>query len=176
MKAISLAIAAVLAACVLASAEDAPDGPDVTKQVTITITDTSANPGMAAAFEAAIQFQTESTEGYQKGYKLDGAPVREEYQNESKSGSATALVDGRLTVEVRIDGLPPEELAAWLKRVDPKRLAGLKSEEAAGVVHFKKLVAALPDPPAGWTAEKADGSSTQAGEFKVSQASRTYTR
>lgn len=41
-------------------------------------------------------------------------------------------------------------------------------------LHFSKLIAALPDIPSGWTADEAKGESSQMGEMKTSQSSRTY--
>lgn len=39
---------------------------------------------------------------------------------------------------------------------------------------FNDLIAFLPEPPAGWQAEKPRGESSQMGEWKFSQASRQY--
>ena len=41
-------------------------------------------------------------------------------------------------------------------------------------LHFSKLIAALPAIPSGWTADDAKGESSQLGEMKTSQSSRTY--
>ena len=43
-------------------------------------------------------------------------------------------------------------------------------------VSFNELIAALPDPPSGWEAEDAKGETNQMGEFKMSTASRVYTK
>jgi hypothetical protein len=51
----------------------------------------------------------------------------------------------------------------------------LESMPPTDPVPFAKLIEALPDAPAGWTAEDARGSSSTMGEFKVSQASRRFT-
>ena len=42
------------------------------------------------------------------------------------------------------------------------------------VVAFEKLITFLPEPPAGWTAEKPSGSTNDIEVFKLSTASRTY--
>ncbi len=42
------------------------------------------------------------------------------------------------------------------------------------VLHFSKLIEALPDTPAGWTATDAKGTTTQMGEWKISNAKREY--
>lgn len=44
----------------------------------------------------------------------------------------------------------------------------------AEAVHFAELIKALPDPPSGWTADEPRGSTNQMGDYKMSQASRTY--
>jgi hypothetical protein len=52
-----------------------------------------------------------------------------------------------------------------------EELANMPAVEA---VHFSKLVEALPDVPSGWTAEDANGSTTEMGDAKISTAERTY--
>lgn len=42
------------------------------------------------------------------------------------------------------------------------------------VVSFEKLLPCLPEPPAGWTADKAEGSSTDAGGAKITTVHRDY--
>src|SRR5438270_8384608 len=44
------------------------------------------------------------------------------------------------------------------------------------VVDPAKLIPILPEPPAGWTAEKAEGSSDDVGGFKISNVHRDYTK
>ena len=44
------------------------------------------------------------------------------------------------------------------------------------VVDFSKLLPSLPEPPAGWTAEKADGSTTDAAGTKVTSVHRDYVK
>ncbi|MBM3737829.1 MAG: hypothetical protein FJW39_18770 [Acidobacteria bacterium] len=41
-------------------------------------------------------------------------------------------------------------------------------------VHFSKLIEALPPVPGGWESQDPKGSTNTMGDFKVSQASRTY--
>lgn len=50
----------------------------------------------------------------------------------------------------------------------------LENMPAVEPLHFSKLVAALPEPPSGWTAKPAKGETNQMGEFKMSRASRDY--
>lgn len=59
-------------------------------------------------------------------------------------------------------------------------LEGFKKEvenmKAVETVHFSALLKALPDPPGGWKADEPKGSTTQLGDFKTSEAHRTYTK
>ena len=45
---------------------------------------------------------------------------------------------------------------------------------APEVVDYSKLLAFLPEPPADWTAEKADGSTTDGGGFNLTTVHRDY--
>jgi len=51
----------------------------------------------------------------------------------------------------------------------------IENMKAVETVHFSTLLAALPDPPAGWNADEPKGSTTQLGDFKTSEAHRVYT-
>ena len=42
------------------------------------------------------------------------------------------------------------------------------------VVDFSKLMPLLPEAPAGWTADKPDGSTVDAGGFKITKVHRDY--
>src|SRR5881227_4137736 len=42
------------------------------------------------------------------------------------------------------------------------------------VVDPAKLIPLLPEPPSGWTAEKAEGSSDDVGGFKITNVHRDY--
>ena len=55
--------------------------------------------------------------------------------------------------------------------------AEIENMEPTDSVHFSEILPVLPDPPEGWSADDADGSTTQAmGGFSMSQGSRTYRR
>ena len=41
-------------------------------------------------------------------------------------------------------------------------------------VDYQKLLPILPEPPAGWTADKPDGSTDDAGGFKITNVHRDY--
>lgn len=42
------------------------------------------------------------------------------------------------------------------------------------VVNFEKLLPILPEPPAGWSSEKPEGSTTDAGSAKITTVHRDY--
>jgi hypothetical protein len=46
----------------------------------------------------------------------------------------------------------------------------------AAVVHFKKLLPALPEPPAGWSADPAEGSTDDLGETQITTVHRDYSK
>jgi hypothetical protein len=46
----------------------------------------------------------------------------------------------------------------------------------ADVVDFKALLPLLPEPPAGWSAEKPEGSTTEDAGFKMTNVHREYTK
>ena len=50
----------------------------------------------------------------------------------------------------------------------------LENMPAVETVHFSKLIEALPDVPAGWTATDPKGATTQMGQAKISNAKRQY--
>src|ERR1700756_4435787 len=56
--------------------------------------------------------------------------------------------------------------------------AGLRAKNepilVPDVVDPAKLIPILPEPPAGWTAEKAEGSSDDVGGFKITNVHRDY--
>ena len=46
--------------------------------------------------------------------------------------------------------------------------------DAPDVVDYSKLIPLLPDAPAGWTAEEAEGSTSDVGGFKLTNVHRDY--
>ena len=169
------ALALVILAASFASAADEPavaakTGP----RVTITITDSTANQMLAQAFAATVGVNADSEEGYQKGYELGGNPAREEYRRKERSGNLTVLVNERLTIAVETQDLPSEELRKWLGRVDLQKLAKLQPGEGRALIPDQQLIPHLPEPPKGWTAERAVSLGSQGAGFQISQANRVY--
>lgn len=52
----------------------------------------------------------------------------------------------------------------------------LANMPAVDAVHYSVLINALPDVPDGWMADDAKGSTNEMGGYKMSEASRTYSR
>ncbi len=50
----------------------------------------------------------------------------------------------------------------------------LQNLEPVDPVPFADLIESLPDQPSAWEAEEAEGETNSVGEFKISQAERTY--
>jgi hypothetical protein len=99
---------------------------DADETVTVKLTDGAGNQFFAAAHAAVNELKTETAEGYEKGVQLDGFPGIERYTKESRDGSLTVFIADRYLVEIDIDGLDNDELHAWWKRLDAKKLAALK--------------------------------------------------
>ena len=59
-------------------------------------------------------------------------------------------------------------------------VAGLHAQDEPNlipdVVDSAKLIPILPEPPEGWTAEKAEGSSDDVGGFKITNVHRDYAK
>ena len=102
---------------------------DAEQTVALKITDGTGNQFFAAAHAAVPQFSNETTEGYEKGFTLDGYPAIEKYTTESKDGSLSVFVGSRYWVEINVNGLDGQELQAWWKRIDAKKLAALKPSD-----------------------------------------------
>ena len=60
----------------------------------------------------------------------------------------------------------------------PPGQEGTPAAKGAGgdVVDYKKLLPVLPEPPQGWKADEAEGSSDDLGEAQISSAHRDYTK
>src|SRR5207302_6037718 len=49
-----------------------------------------------------------------------------------------------------------------------------EAKPSFSVVNFQKLLPILPEPPAGWKADKPEGSTTESEGFSLTTAGRTY--
>jgi len=50
------------------------------------------------------------------------------------------------------------------------------SVKSSPVIDAARLIPLLPDPPAGWSADKPEGSTTQSDGFQITTVSRTYVK
>ncbi|MEY2525448.1 MAG: hypothetical protein QOE73_219 [Verrucomicrobiota bacterium] len=62
----------------------------------------------------------------------------------------------------------------WLVLAGPSLHGQDEPTLVPDVVDYKKLLPLLPDAPAGWTAEKAEGSTMDVGGFKLTNVHRDY--
>jgi len=94
---------------------------------TVTIFDYGATPGMVEglAFWANTEIDNEGDDGYQKTLKIGGHSAMESYENESKNGTLTLVVNGRFLINIDTTGLDPKVLKAALESIDLKALEKL---------------------------------------------------
>jgi carbon monoxide dehydrogenase subunit G len=123
-----------------------PPAPGTSKQVSVAVARaaTSASPPPSEPAE----FRHDLPQGYDRGYLVEGVPIRESYRVDTSCTTATASVGG-LTLQVQSVLISPDGLESWVKEVDLKALA---SAAPAGTtqVDERKLVASFPTPPRGW--------------------------
>lgn len=66
--------------------------------------------------------------------------------------------------------------AALAQPPPPGQEATPKPVAAADVVEFKKLLPILPEPPEGWKADEAEGSTEDLGESEITTVHRDYSK
>ena len=124
-----------------------PPPPDSSKQVTVTVA-RAATSESAPASEPA-EFRRDVPQGYDRGYLVEGVPVRESYRADTRCTTATATV-GALTLQVQSVLLSPDNLESWVKKIDLKALASLAPSGETQVDQQQKLLASFPPPLLGW--------------------------
>ncbi len=92
----------------------------------VTIIDSASNPAYLDATLAGWKFNSETAEGFDKGVEIDGMRGFEHYSKASKTSSLSVFVGKRYLVEIELTNQDPRELREWFKRIDVKKLAGLK--------------------------------------------------
>ncbi len=92
------------------------------KRIKLTVMDWAHNQAMYLPFMMAAQFSQDSTEGYNKGIEIDGAPGREEFTYASNKGNLQVLHGKRFHISIDGNGIEPEELRDWLAKVEMKEL------------------------------------------------------
>jgi hypothetical protein len=95
---------------------------DAPERVTVKITDGANSQFLPTAPDPAAQFSSDSTEGSQQSFTLDGYPAMERYDVASKSGSLLVFIGGRYLVEIESKGLERSALQQWWKKIAVKKL------------------------------------------------------
>jgi hypothetical protein len=94
--------------------------------VSISILDSAANPDYVTATTATWKISSETPEGYSKSVTIDGNPGFESYEREQKHASLWLMIAKRYFVQIETQNMDPKELQDWIKRVDLKKLEGIK--------------------------------------------------
>ena len=92
----------------------------------VSILDSVANPEYVSATTAAWNSNSETTEGYGKSVTIDGNPGFEAFEKESKHATLWVMIANRYFVQIELQNQDPKELHEWIKRIDLKKLAGIK--------------------------------------------------
>lgn len=96
----------------------------------ISILDAAANPEYVASTTAAWTVSASTAEGYTKSVTIDGNPGFETFENEGKHGTLWVMVAKRYFVQIETQGQDAKDLQEWIKRIDLKKLAAIKSPAA----------------------------------------------
>ena len=111
------------------------------KQVTMTV----AKAAAPAAAGGAAEFRNQTADGFERGYVIEGVPVKETFSGAKRCTTAKAITPGGLEVEVQSVILAPESLESWVRGIDWKALAALPA-----TADEKQIVAVFPAPFRGW--------------------------
>ena len=96
------------------------------KRVTVTVADWAYNKAIYMPFILSTQMSQETTKGYNKGIKVGEDPGRDEYNYKPMRGERIVLVGKRFPVTLKTQGLEPEEIDEWWKRIDTARLRSIE--------------------------------------------------
>jgi len=99
---------------------------DTAPTTSISILDSAANPEYVAATTAAWSMSTSTPEGYTKTLTIEGMPGFETFENEGKHGTLWLMVAKRYVLTIETQNQEAKDLQEWLKRIDVKKLAGIK--------------------------------------------------
>ena len=92
------------------------------KTMTVSIFDWAFNSALYMPFLLSTEFSQESTEGYNKGIKIDNIPGRENYDYYTKNGSLNLLVNRRFFVQIEGRNIEERELREWWEAIDSDSL------------------------------------------------------
>ncbi len=99
---------------------------DTAPTTSISILDSAANPDYVASTTAAWSMSTSTPEGYTKTLTIEGMPGFETFENEGKHGTLWLMVAKRYVLTIETQNQEAKDLQDWLKRVDVKKLSGIK--------------------------------------------------
>ncbi|HEY2045449.1 MAG TPA: hypothetical protein VGG93_02600 [Candidatus Udaeobacter sp.] len=92
----------------------------------ISILDSVANPDYVSATTEAWKSNSDTSEGYAKSVSSDGNPGFETFEKDTKHAALWVMVANRYFVQIELQNQEPGELQEWIKRIDLKKLAGIK--------------------------------------------------
>ena len=93
----------------------------------ISIMDSASSPESIASSIEGWKINTETADGYTKPVTIDGNPGSESYEKDQKHAALRVLIGQRYYVSIELQNEDPKELQEWIKRVDLKKLAEIKS-------------------------------------------------
>jgi len=99
---------------------------DTAPTTSISILDSAANPDYVSSTTAAWSMSTSTPEGYTKTLTIEGMPGFETFENEGKHGTLWLMVAKRYVLTIETQNQEAKDLQDWLKRIDVKKLAGIK--------------------------------------------------
>jgi hypothetical protein len=99
---------------------------DTAPTTSISILDSAANPDYVSSTTAAWSMSTSTPEGYTKTLTIEGMPGFETFENEGKHGTLWLMVEKRYVLTIETQNQEAKDLQDWLKRIDVKKLAGVK--------------------------------------------------
>ena len=93
---------------------------------TATIIDLVAVPDQVSATTEAWKNNSDTSEGYAKSVNIDGKPGFETFEKDTRHAALWVMIADRYFVQVELQNQDPGQLQEWIKRVDLKKLAGIK--------------------------------------------------
>lgn len=95
------------------------------KSIEVKINDWAGIQQLYFWFSMAAKMKRESSDGYEKGIKIDDFPGMEKFTHENKNGQLQVLVHKQFLVEITTRGVPAEMLRKVYRSIDVKNLADL---------------------------------------------------
>lgn len=92
----------------------------------ISILDSVSNPDYVSATTEAWKSNSDNSEGYAKSVSIDGNPGFETFEKDTKHATLWVMIANRYFVQIELQNDEPAQLQEWIKRIDLKKLAGIK--------------------------------------------------